>query len=99
MIAEILATEDRVDRAARKKIRTQKREIPEGTEEWDVLHRPLLLRGVEETGYRHRIPMTASIVVVGSLNMDFVVSTERLPIPGETRARQQLPDDSRRQGR
>ncbi|MCX6622057.1 MAG: DUF507 family protein, partial [Acidobacteria bacterium] len=39
MIAEVLATEDRVDRAARKKIRTQKREIPEGSEEWDVLHR------------------------------------------------------------
>lgn len=28
--------------------------------------------------------MTPSIVVVGSLNMDFVVSTERLPVPGET---------------
>lgn len=39
MISEVLATEERVDRAARKKIRTQKREIPEGSEEWDVLHR------------------------------------------------------------
>ncbi|MCX6622058.1 MAG: ribokinase [Acidobacteria bacterium] len=28
--------------------------------------------------------MTPSLVVVGSLNMDFVVSTERLPAPGET---------------
>lgn len=28
--------------------------------------------------------MKPSIVVVGSLNMDFVVSTERLPAPGET---------------
>jgi hypothetical protein len=28
-----------VDQAARAKIRTQKREIPEGSEEWDLLHR------------------------------------------------------------
>ena len=28
--------------------------------------------------------MTPAIVVVGSLNMDFVVSVERLPAPGET---------------
>src|SRR5689334_3528820 len=28
--------------------------------------------------------MTPSIVVVGSLNMDFVVAVERLPAPGET---------------
>jgi ribokinase len=28
--------------------------------------------------------MNPSIVVVGSLNMDFVVSTDRLPVPGET---------------
>ncbi len=28
--------------------------------------------------------MTASITVVGSLNMDFVVRVERLPLPGET---------------
>ena len=39
MIADVLSTEEKVDRAARKKIRTQKREIPEGSEEWDVLHR------------------------------------------------------------
>ncbi len=28
--------------------------------------------------------MTPALVVVGSLNMDFVVSVERLPVPGET---------------
>ena len=32
-------TEDKVDRAARIKIRTQKREITEGTEEWELLHK------------------------------------------------------------
>jgi uncharacterized protein len=38
-VTELLTIEDRVDKAARQKIRTQKREIPEGTEEWDLLHR------------------------------------------------------------
>lgn len=38
-MTEVLTVEDKVDRAARQKIRTQKREIPEGTEEWDLLHR------------------------------------------------------------
>jgi hypothetical protein len=38
-ISELLATEEKVDRASREKIRSQKREIPEGSEEWDLLHR------------------------------------------------------------
>lgn len=38
-MTELLVVEDKVDRAARQKIRSQKREIPEGTEEWDLLHR------------------------------------------------------------
>jgi hypothetical protein len=38
-ISEILVIEEKVDRASRDKIRSQKREIPEGTEEWDLLHR------------------------------------------------------------
>lgn len=39
VMTELLTKEEKVDRAARDKIRTQKREIPEGTEEWDLLHR------------------------------------------------------------
>lgn len=39
VMTELLTAEDKVDRAARQKIRTQKREIPEGSEEWDLLHR------------------------------------------------------------
>jgi hypothetical protein len=39
VMTDLLIAEDKVDRAARVKIRTQKREIPEGTEEWDLLHR------------------------------------------------------------
>ena len=38
-MTEILQIEDKVDRASRTRIRSQKREITEGTEEWDLLHR------------------------------------------------------------
>jgi len=38
-MTELLVAEDKVDRMARQKIRSQKREIAEGTEEWDLLHR------------------------------------------------------------
>jgi hypothetical protein len=37
VMTELLQTEEKVDRAARTKIRTQKREIAEGSEEWDLL--------------------------------------------------------------
>ena len=39
VMTDLLQAEEKVDRAARQKIRSQKREIPEGTEEWDLLHR------------------------------------------------------------
>ena len=35
----LLVAEDKVDRAARDKVRSQKRDIPEGSEEWDILQR------------------------------------------------------------
>jgi len=38
-MTELLQAEDKVDRAARQKVRSQKREIPEGSEEWDLLHK------------------------------------------------------------
>jgi len=38
VMTDLLLAEDKVDRAARDKIRTQKRDIPEGSEEWDILH-------------------------------------------------------------
>ncbi len=38
-MTDTLVAEEKVDRAARQKIRSQKREIPEGSEEWDLLHR------------------------------------------------------------
>lgn len=39
LVSEILLNEDKADKAARTKIRTQKKEIPEGSEEWDLLHK------------------------------------------------------------
>ncbi len=49
-ITELLQTEDRVDRAARTKIRTQKREIPEGSEEWDLLLRRYYAEEMKKLG-------------------------------------------------
>jgi len=37
VMTDLLQAEDRVDKAARQKIRSQKRDIPEGSEEWDLL--------------------------------------------------------------
>jgi hypothetical protein len=49
-ITEILQVEDKVDRAARDKIRSQKREIPEGSEEWDLLHRRYYVEELKKFG-------------------------------------------------
>ena len=38
-MTEILQMEEKIDKAARDKIRTQKRDIPEGGEEFDILHK------------------------------------------------------------
>ena len=50
IMTELLQAEDKVDRAARTKIRTQKREIPEGTEEWDLLHRRYYAEELKKLG-------------------------------------------------
>jgi len=49
-ITELLQTEERVDKAARQKIRSQKREIQEGTEEWDLLHRRYYAEELKKLG-------------------------------------------------
>ena len=38
-LSEVLQVEERADRTSRDKIRSQKREIPEGSEEWDLLQK------------------------------------------------------------
>jgi hypothetical protein len=50
VMTELLLAEDKVDRAARTKIRTQKREIVEGTEEWDLLHRRYYAEELKKLG-------------------------------------------------
>jgi hypothetical protein len=50
VVTEILSIEDKVDRAAKTKIRTQKREIPEGSEEWDLLHRRYYAEELKKLG-------------------------------------------------
>lgn len=50
ILTELLTTEEKVDRAARTKIRTQKREIPEGSEEWDLLHRRYYAEELKKLG-------------------------------------------------
>ena len=50
IITDLLQTEEKVDRAARTKIRSQKREIAEGTEEWDLLHKRYYAEELKKLG-------------------------------------------------
>ncbi len=49
-ITELLQAEDKVDRAARQKIKTQKREITEGTDEWIILHKRYYAEEMKKLG-------------------------------------------------
>jgi hypothetical protein len=49
-ITELLLAEEKVDRAARDKIRTQKREIAEGTEEWELLRKRYYAEELKKLG-------------------------------------------------
>jgi len=49
-ITDVLTAEEKVDRLARQKIRSQKREIPEGSEEWDLLHRKYYSEELKKLG-------------------------------------------------
>jgi hypothetical protein len=50
VMTDILQTEEKVDRAARTKIRTQKKDIAEGSEEWDLLHRRYYAEELKKLG-------------------------------------------------
>jgi hypothetical protein len=50
VMTELLHTEEKVDRAARTKIRTQKRDIGEGTEEWELLHKRYYAEELKKLG-------------------------------------------------
>jgi hypothetical protein len=49
-ITDLLIAEEKVDRAARAKIKSQKREIIEGSEEWDLLHRRYYAEELKKLG-------------------------------------------------
>jgi hypothetical protein len=50
VMTDLLTAEEKVDRTARQKIRSQKREIPEGTDEWDLLHRRYYAEELKKLG-------------------------------------------------
>jgi hypothetical protein len=50
VMTDILQTEEKVDKAARTKIRTQKKEIAEGTEEWELLHKRYYAEELKKLG-------------------------------------------------
>jgi len=49
-LTEILQVEERVDREARRKVQTIKRDIPEGGEEWEVLHKRFYAEEMKRLG-------------------------------------------------
>lgn len=49
-MTELLTVEEKVDRSARTKIRSQKKDIPEGSEEWDLLHRRYYAEELKKLG-------------------------------------------------
>lgn len=50
VMSDLLVAEDKVDRTSRQKIRSQKRDIPEGTEEWDILHKRYYAEELKKLG-------------------------------------------------
>ena len=49
-LTDILTVEEKADRAARTKIKSQKRDIPEGSEEFDLLHRRYYAEELKKLG-------------------------------------------------
>jgi hypothetical protein len=49
-ITDLLQMEERVDKAARAKVRSQKREIPEGGEEYELLHKRYYAEELKKLG-------------------------------------------------
>jgi hypothetical protein len=50
LITETLQTEEKVDRAARQKVRTHKKEMIEGSDEWALLHRRYYAEELKKMG-------------------------------------------------
>jgi len=50
ILEELLAAEEKIDKAARQKIESQRRTITEGTQEWDILYRKYYNEEVKKLG-------------------------------------------------
>ncbi|HKW77422.1 MAG TPA: DUF507 family protein [Terriglobales bacterium] len=50
IIEELLNEEEKLDQSARQKIESQRRTIPEGTQEWDILYRKYYNEEVKKLG-------------------------------------------------
>ena len=50
ILEEVLNQEERIDKAARQKIESQKRTILEGSQEWDILYRKYYNEEVKKLG-------------------------------------------------
>jgi uncharacterized protein len=50
ILEELLAAEEKIDKAAKQKIESQRRTITEGTQEWDILYRKYYNEEVKKLG-------------------------------------------------
>jgi uncharacterized protein len=50
ILEDLLKEETKIDQAARKKIESHTRQIPEGTQEWDILYRKYYNEEVKKLG-------------------------------------------------
>jgi len=53
---DILQVEEKADRASRDKVRSMKRDIPEGSEEFDILQKKYYAEELKRYGHRVRRP-------------------------------------------
>jgi hypothetical protein len=54
ILTDLLKEEEAVDAEVRKKISSQKKEIPEGSEEWDLLYRKYYAEEMRRMGITHQ---------------------------------------------
>jgi len=54
ILTDLLKEEEAVDAEVRKKISSQKKEIPEGSEEWDLLYRKYYAEEMRRMGIAHQ---------------------------------------------
>ena len=76
---EILQVEEKADRASRDKVRTIKRDVPEGSEEWDILQKRYYSEELKKFAIRNGAA-DDRIAVVALGTPTVCVSTEDVPV-------------------